>query len=428
MFVKNKISSDPRVKGEALALKNAGHQVTVIGLMHNGYAQNEQWNGIRFLRIGYDKGIIGNLKKIYKMTFDNNNKGTVSGKKTLNSGHTIDVIKKKSRKTQIFNWLRYYAGFFLEPFRIRQWCDFATNKQYDVYHAHDLNTLEEAWLCARKTGAKLVYDSHELWLEWQQKKCKASKRLLRRWKRTELKACRTADMIITVSDGIARVLSQMYQFHQMPTVLYNCSDIRPMEESNRLRQEFLRTTCDRPIVLYQGGIQPGRGLELYIEIARKVRKADFVIIGPTMEATYQEKLRSKAEDLSNLYFLSPVPYDELWQITFSADIGYVFTEPVCDSYRLGLSNKIFEYMAAGLAILASDIDGHRELVSKIPGYNPVKLIPHDNSEEAALILARMLEDHQMLDRLKKNSRSLAEKYFNRQIEMKKLIKSYEQLL
>ena len=53
MIVNNSITSDPRVKGEAKVLHNAGHDVTVMGNLANGFLAEELWEGIRFLRINF---------------------------------------------------------------------------------------------------------------------------------------------------------------------------------------------------------------------------------------------------------------------------------------------------------------------------------------------------------------------------------------
>jgi glycosyltransferase involved in cell wall biosynthesis len=126
----------------AEALTQAGHNVNIIALRGKGTLANEECGGYQISRV--------NLVT-YK--------------------HKDDFTKP--RFTAIFSKLLWplvlplkreaihvlYAEYWWRVFRVTR------GEHFDVYHAHDLNTLPIAWLCARLGKAKLVYDSHELWLD-----------------------------------------------------------------------------------------------------------------------------------------------------------------------------------------------------------------------------------------------------------------------
>lgn len=401
MIVNNSISRDPRVKGEALALIKAGHEVTVIGSGHRDLPEEEVWNGIKFKRI-FTKDIHRKLS---------------AGLKAIKR---LPINKKK--------FLEFY-----KQNRIPQiediWIAKATEDQYDVYHAHDLDTLNIAYLSSKKNNSKLVYDSHELWIEWQKNKNNAPLYLLEKWEMVENEVAPQVDMLITVSDGIANELKNMYKLETNPLVIYNCAELREHMRLNVLRENYIYSDSNRKIVLYQGGIQSGRGLENFINIAKFCPGLDFVIIGPVTNQNYGDYIKKLAENIPNLFVLQPVPYEELWKITCSADFGYVCTEPICKSYDLGLSNKIFEYMVAGLPIIASSVKGHMELKNKLPDdMNPFYFIDHNEPESSANMLENAAKDSKLIEYKGKNARIVAEQRYNREFEFSKLIEGYKNII
>jgi glycosyltransferase involved in cell wall biosynthesis len=57
-----------------------------------------------------------------------------------------------------------------------------------------------------------------------------------------------------------------------------------------------------------------------------------------------------------------VPHEELLRLTASADIGFALIEPISESYRLALPNKLFEYIMAGVPVVASDLPAMKEVL------------------------------------------------------------------
>ncbi len=413
MLVKNVVTNDPRVLGEARALRQGGHDVFVIGRLEKGYAPSEDLDGISILRLRSTSRARGRRASCSIMELNLANGGEFCARRALKrlldmSGCVFRQLTGPFRR----NWVR------------RLWIKAAVGLKCDVYHAHDLNTLDEAAAAARKHGARLVYDSHELWLEWQENKIGASHLQLRRWSRVERKWAHRADLVITVSDGIAKKLRRLYALRETPLVVYNCSDRRPLEKSDWLRH-VVKQERSRCIILYQGGVSEGRGLDTFVELAKRLPQADFVVIGPVTSASYVEKLRRLVNGLKNFYIVDPVPYKQLYKVTASADIGYVCTEPVCESYDLTLSNKIFEYLASGLPVIASDVAGHRELMRKIPlEVSPIIVVPLSDPEESVRRISALVLDEDLRKKMATAARRSVETEFNRDDQMSKLVDAY----
>ena len=251
MIVNNTIVSDPRVKGEARVLHMAGHDVTVIGCFAKGLREDEIWEGIRFLRYF-------SLKKITKIMI-------------LFNALCVFIFNKYTLKQNYFLLRKkVLARKLVKKFR---------KEAYDVYHAHDLDTLEYAFICAKTNNSKLVYDSHELWVEWQ-RELGTQSFFCDLWEKAEKKIAPQADLVITVSDGIAAEIKENNNLNELPLVLYNCTDIKPYKRLNVLRKKYTKTADNRKIVLYQGHVKEGRGLSQMLNVAYLLPEIDFIIIGP----------------------------------------------------------------------------------------------------------------------------------------------------
>lgn len=230
----------------------------------------------------------------------------------------------------------------------------------DIYHAHDLNTLLTAYLVSKKTGAKLVYDSHEL--EIHRNKIKESFFEKWVWRILERYLIKKCDGVITVSDGIADFLENYYKINK-PIVLLNSPKYYSPSNSMILKNKYK----DKKIILYVGAITFNRGIEQTIEAMKFVNEeAIFVAIGPKSKDTniVLEKIITDLNLENRVFLLDPVAVDEIKYITSSADIGVFPGLNVCLSYDLALPSKFFEYAFAELPMAVGNLKELRHLVNK----------------------------------------------------------------
>ena len=422
MFVRNPITADPRVKREAEHLGRAGHEVTVIGTPGPGLPREEIWKGVQFRRllagdrlVSMTRSALRLLQRIRAGAAPTLGKASGSIEQAQAPVLASDAGPPIPLPRAIKSRLRAFCLFL-------SWLSKGLRLNAHVYHAHDLDTLRIAYLCSRATGAKLVYDSHELFVEWQQNKCGASPGVVKRYEALERRLAPAADLVITVSDGIARELSRLYSI-RVPLVVRNCAPLRPVVRTNKLR-EAIGTNSERPVLLYQGVFIPGRGLEELAVAADRVPFADFVLMGK--DSPYRERVREAATHSRhrNVHILPYVPLDELWEFTCGADAGFVLTQPVCLSYQLSESNKVYEYMVAGIPIVASALESHQRLQRQTGALVLVDpLDPHDIARGVTVLLSD-------LDRMKcmgRQARHWAEKRYNASAEMAKLLAAYDNL-
>ncbi len=238
---------------------------------------------------------------------------------------------------------RSLPSFWLNASRI------AAGLRADAYFASDLYTLPAAARAAKSNGARLVYDSRELYTSIAALQGRAVTQ--RFWSLLERAYARRVDVVCTVNNSIAEILRT--RGYGEVAVIRNLPDWQAMEKTSRLR-DVLGISHGKIIVLSQGGLQRGRGA--FVALSAVARVPDCVLVflgdGPLAASVLHA---AKTHGVADRVFVHPaVPSADLHEWTASADIGLCLIEPLGESYRLSLPNKLFEYLAAGLPVLGSD--------------------------------------------------------------------------
>ncbi len=306
----NNFTHDTRIHRTATALSQAGNHVTVLALWQQGLAKQE----------------------------------------SNPSGYHIERIHLTSR-----SWRNRTLGPLLKylEYSLKVWKR-AGKVPAAIYHANDANTLPAAWLAAKRNRASLIYDAHELETgrNWTATRLAGFYEQIHAW--PEKMFIHHANAVITVNQSIADRLVELYHIAQ-PVVVMNCPD--PKAEAfttpDRLRRE-LHIPDPLKIILYQGIVTRGRGIELLIDAVQTLPETAIVILG---DGALLPALRERLDkgEIQRVYLPGKVKPADLPSYTASADLGAVLIEPTCESYRLSLPNKFFEYLHAGLPIIGSNI-------------------------------------------------------------------------
>ncbi len=363
MIVWNEFRNDARVLKEAQTLQSAGYQVTVFALHTPGVTLEREVisGGIEVRRVA--RSPLWRLRR------------TVKGGSVLGQAAATGPIE---RKNPIFQTLRICARLWTHAillFRIA--CLRAS-----VVHAHDVNTLPTAWLAARLSGARLVYDAHEI--STSREGYAGFRRLVAIVERALMPR---ADGTITTTEARGRFFARAYRIPR-PVILQNRPRRQPLQVSERIRQE-LALVEPWPIVLYQGGVQQGRGLERLVRVAAQVPNAYFVFIG---SGRLDGNLRQIVRELqleARVHFIPTVALAALPSYTASADIGVQPIENTCLNHYTTDSNKLFEYVQAGLPVVASDLPEIRRIVRS---YDLGLLVSAGNTAALVEGLRRMVSD------------------------------------
>lgn len=357
MVVWNDFRNDARVLKEAESLTAAGHKVTVFAVHRPGITQQRERvsNGVEVIRVSPNP--------FWRLRASGG--ATTNAAKPALQGALGECVVLLSR---------VWAHFVLLWMMAKQ--------QADVVHAHDVNTLPTAWLAAKLSGAQVVYDAHEISTS---REGYSSVRKLVGWlERTLMPRVQGA---ITTTEARAKYFSRAYGVAR-PVVLQN----RPREQQ-AIRSDRIRTALELdqpwPIILYQGGVQQGRGLERLARVAADVPNAYFVFIGG---GRLDGSLRRIVEELQleqRVRFIPTVALAELPSYTASADIGVQPIENTCLNHYTTDSNKLFEYVQAGLPVVASDLPEIRRVVRE---HDLGVLVPEGNSAALAATLRDLVGD------------------------------------
>ena len=259
-----------------------------------------------------------------------------------------------------------------------------------MYHAQDLYSLPVAWLAAKRYGRPLIYDSHEYYLGT----VSLSRRRLERsiWGIVERTFIGGTDEVITVCDSIADKLKAQYGVRR-PRVLRNVPIWRARHRTNHLR-EILGLGPETNILLYQGAIERGRGLVAILDALTTLKGCCFVALG---DGSIRQEVKAYAARLGvsdRAFFLDPVPSEELMEYTASADVGLCLIENAGFSYYHSLPNKLFEYMAAGLPVIASDFP---EIGRLVKAENVGLTVNPEDPSEIAEAVGRLTQDRHLYD-------------------------------
>jgi len=126
----------------------------------------------------------------------------------------------------------------------------------------------------------------------------------------------------------------------------------------------LQIEQDEPILLYQGGIQTGRGLEKIVEAVPMMERGTVVFIGDGRLKPELVNMVAERNLEHRIKFIPKVPVDELLHYTKHAYLGFQVLNNVCFNHYSASSNKLFEYMMSGVPVIACSFPEIQKVVEE----------------------------------------------------------------
>jgi glycosyltransferase involved in cell wall biosynthesis len=303
-------------------------------------------------------------------------------------------------------------GFYAE-FNIRLFLKIMWGK-FDILVANDLDTLPACYFAAKLKGAKLYFDAHEWFTEVPELVGRNMKKKM--WALAERLFVPCCDGAYTVCQPIADFYFQKFGLNMqvvrnLPIRKYS-SDYCEIDWLAAIKKR-------RKIILYQGAVNIGRGLELMIDAMTMIDDAVFVVIGG---GDIFEKLRRKVIDLQlteKVIFTGSINFDKLADYTQYADLGISLEEAMGLNYIYSLPNKLFDYIQSGVPVLISGLPE----AAKIVEIYQVGEIAANQPDSLAKQVSSLFADSVKISKFRRNC-FIAAEILNWENEKSKLLNLY----
>lgn len=260
----------------------------------------------------------------------------------------IRLLTRKLPKSAAFQLLKFIEFIFKCLLMVRK-------EKAQVVNVHTLALLPLGWLLKKLFKLKLVYDAHEL--ETEKNGLHGFRQRIS--KHIESVFIHTCDLIIVVGDNIANWYANTYKIER-PLVVKNAPRFR-MQSKKDLFRQHLSILPEQKILLYQGGLMKGRGVQLILDAFK--RRVDSNVVAVFMGyGDLTAEVEQAAKNYQNIFYFPAVSPNVVLDYTASADIGISVIENTCLSYYFCMPNKLFEYAMAGLPVIVSDMKEMAEAV------------------------------------------------------------------
>lgn len=314
----------------------------------------------------------------------------------------------------------------------------AVAESADIYHCHELDSLEAViYACHKKeTGhkPKIIFDSHEHWpyvIEegYAHSRGKLYGRLA--FWRTSRKQAR----LMSYCDGIIVVNRVMWSYFLLRypfipvEVIYNAASTRvfgqvkpspPFERGQVLK------------LIHEGSLPFSRGLAEMIALMKKLHdwapgQVRLTIVGQTYgrEARFlQAKMKEYGLNNEVLGETGWLPYNQVGQANGRGHVGLIMMHPL-PSHMFSTSNKLFNYINAGLAVIVPDYAGTAYLVRQ---WQAGAIVRPQHVEDYARVIMHWLEHPQELNELRAKAKQAANSDYNWESMEIRLLQFYDRIL
>lgn len=340
------------------------------------------------------------------------------GDKVVEGIRVIGLARPRNRFVRIFGltWQAFFA---------------ALRQRADVYHLHDPELLPIGVLLKLFTGARVIYDVHEnvpkqiLSKEWLPKPMRKLVALV--YKFVERVCLSFIDTIVIAEDSYI----ENYPGRRNVVAVRNYPIISRIAYG-RQGSRWDRAEGGSFRLVYVGGVTKLRGAVELIEamkilLEKGYRDIALFLIGPVTPL----KLKDELAHLISQYGLErsvnipgPVPYETVFDILARANVGMAILHPD-PNYVDSLPTKLFEYMAAGLPVIASNFPLWREIVE---GNNCGVCVDPLNPKAIADAIEYLITHPEEARKMGENGRRAVEEKYNWETESQKLLRLYEELL
>lgn len=322
---------------------------------------------------------------------------------------------------------RYIRMFFLTIYAF--WL--AIKQDAEVYHFHDPEFLFSGWLLQSLSGKPVIYDVHEYYAESIQNKGwlpePPRKLIAKLFGRVEKMLASRLSGIVTVNEDMGE---KFKKYNNEVAVLPNYP-LRELFDNVPLNSNLRRRYEDDEVLIYIGGLSQARGVTRSIRalslVKSEVPKVKMLFLGSFANQEYKKDIIDSIEELGvkdNVEFLGKVSHEKVPQYLDIAQVGLFLLQPVNERYDKGEPTKYFEYSAAGLPVVISDLPAKRRLVEE--NENGLLVDPLDDEDISENILY-LLNNESIRNEMGKNGRRAFLNKYNWEVVDDRLVDLYKKI-
>ncbi len=274
-------------------------------------------------------------------------------------GTILGAPLRRARAT-LGRWTRRLLLFPIRPMAWAVALD-ETAEASDLWHGMWATSLPALLRLRRHFGGRAIYDSRDIYIHARSLEAMAGpwKWLLggleRRW-------ARSCDAVLTVNEPYAGILARQFGIAVPPVVRNTPARYDPPTPPPDLIRRALDLPSSTAIVLYQGGLMSERGIEQGMEAILDVPDSVLVLMGFGSGSEDIIRLAGSPRFAERVRVLPPVSPSELLDWTTSADVMLMAIQPTTLNHRYSTPNKLWEAIAAGVPVVASDLPGMAPIV------------------------------------------------------------------
>ena len=209
-------------------------------------------------------------------------------------------------------------------------------------------------------GGRTIYDSRDVYMRSRGFERMGPFKAPFAW--LERRWARRVDAVLTVNDAYAGLLADQFGIERPPVVRNTPDRYTPPDPPPDLIRLRLGLRPETRVVLYQGGLLTDRGIEQGMEAMLQVPDAVLAIMGFGPAEAEIHALADSPRFRDRVRMLEPVSPDELLDWTASADVMLMAIQPTSINHRYTTPQKLWEAIAAGTPVVATDLPGMAEIV------------------------------------------------------------------
>lgn len=273
-----------------------------------------------------------------------------------------------------------------------------------------------------KMGKKAAFDLEDWYSQDLLPEARAN-RPLTLLEKMEKQAIRKGAFAMTTSGAMAAEMGKFYEI-QPPAVLRNVFSFQPLPQAKTPNESLPLS-----LVWFSQTIGPGRGLEFFVQAVNQLENIPLSIhlIG-NVETSYQSYLSGLVAQprIHELRFYPSVHPNNLVETIAQYDIGLALEMKTPENKDLTISNKIFQYLQAGLAVIATDTKGQTEVAESSEG--AVQIVTSENTAQLADVIRSLHQSRSKLRECQEKASALAAYRFNWDIEKNVLLGLVKEVL